>query len=460
MASIGLPKLRLVNDRIFYRNIVRIMLPIALQQAINLGVNMMDTVMLSSFGEAQISGSSLANSFYNLFTILCLGINGGCSVVAAQYWGAGNKEKVQETFSLAFRIVLIAGILFAGVTAMFPYPIMRIYTSEAAVIEYGVRYLRITAFVYLFHGSAMIMAFLMRSIGNANLGFFASLSSFLINIFFNWVFIFGKLGAPRMEIAGAALGTLIARVSECAIVFVYIFVSERELQLKPGHLWRRPSKELFYNYKRLGFAALISDFILGFGNNASNMILGHMGAVVVAANAVCQVVERLLNVVAFGIANAAGIVIGNTIGHGEKEKALEQGKTLYYLGMVLGAVTFVLVLVFGTLSIRFYSLEAETVKTAKNMMIAYAGIAVFETMQLILTKGVLRGGGDTKFLLVADILFLWVASIPLGILVGLVFGGPAWLTIICLRIDWVIKSIWCAKRLNNGKWIKETQKLT
>ena len=451
--------MHLVRDKDFYRQVGSIMVPVAMQQAINIGVNMMDTIMLGSFGEAQLSASSLANSFYNLFTILCMGIIGGCSVLAAQYWGAKNKEKVRETFSLAIRLSVFLSLIFAVVTALFPEQIMRMYSNESDVIDYGVQYLRITTYIYIFHGTSQVTAFLMRSVQQPKLGLIVSITSFFVNIFANWVFIFGKLGAPRMEIAGAALGTLIARTVECAVTFIYVLGIDKSLGLRFRHLLRSPTKELYYNYFRLGFAALISDGFLGLGTNVMNMILGRMGAAVVAANAICQVVDRLFTVVVSGVSNAASIITGNTVGQGDKEKAIAQGQTFYLMSVAFGFVSTILVFFLGTLTINAYNLDPSTIVIAREMMLAYTVIAFFQSIQSVMTKGVLRGGGDTRFLMVADVLFLWIVSLPLGYFAGLVLGAPGWLSILCLRIDWVIKSVWCVSRLNSGKWIRETKRL-
>ena len=451
--------MHIVRERLFYTQVIQIMIPVALQQAINMGVNMMDTVMLGSFGEAQLSASSLANSFYNLFVILCMGINGGCSVLAAQYWGAGDKKMVRETFNLAIRLATVLSLLFAAVTALFPEEIMRIYSTEADVIAYGVKYLRITAIVYFFHGTSQVTVLMMRCVQEAKLGLRVSIISFFVNVFFNWVFIFGKLGAPRMEIAGAALGTLIARVVEFAVTFIFVMVKDKKLELRPRHLLRGPTKELYYNYFRLGAAALVSDCMLGLGANAINMVLGRMGAAVVAANAICQVVDRLFTTVISGVSNASAVVTGNTVGRGEREKAIQQGQTFYLLSLAFGTVSGILVLIFGKFTLSFYNLDPATVVLAEQMIVAYCFIAFFQSVQSVMTKGVLRGGGDTRFLMVADVLFMWIVSIPLGILTGLVLCWPAWITVLSLRIDWAIKSVWCVRRLNSGKWIRETKKL-
>ncbi len=452
-------RFRIVKDKEFYRQVLSIMLPVALQQAINMGVNMMDTVMVGSLGEAALSASSLANQYYQFFNIFCMGIIGGASVLASQYWGAGEKEKVRETFNLALKLTLCVCVFFALLTWFFPRQIMAIYTSEEAVIEQGANYLSITAFIFVIHGTSFVAALLMRAVGKPRLGLAVSVVSFFVNIIANYIFIFGKFGAPRMEIAGAALGTLIARTFEFAITFIYIFEIDQSLGLRPRHLKKLPSASFFKNYFRLGAPVLVSDSLLGLGGNLVSIVMGHMGSAVVAANAICMVIDRLCTVVIQGISNASGIIIGNTIGCGRKEKAIEQGETFYLLSMGFGLIAAALVLIVGPLTVSIYALTEETVILTHEMMDAYAFIIFFQCIQSVMTKGVLRGGGDTKFLMAADILFMWLISIPLGAAGGLVLGWPAWFVTICLRIDYVIKSVWCIARLVSGKWIHEVEGL-
>ncbi len=451
-------KIEIIKEAQFYKNVAYIMLPVALQQAINMGVNMLDTMMLGQFGEIQLSASSLANQYYNFFTIFCMGIIGGSSVLSAQYWGAGDKPKARETFNMALRLAAGISIFFALLTWLFPAQIMSVYTGEADVIAAGVRYLRITVFIFFLHGTGLVAAQLMRSVGQPRLGLWVSIISFFVNLFFNWVFIFGKFGMPRMEIAGAALGTLIARLAEFITTFCFIFRLDHKLELRLRHLKKNPSREFFASYFRLGAPVLLSDGMLGLGNNMVSIVLGHMGAAVVAANAVCMVIDRLCTVVIQGVSNASGIITGQTIGSGQRELALKQGETFYLLSIVLGAMAALMVFIFGPLSMKMYSLTAETLVLTKQLMNAYVLIVFFQCIQSVMTKGVLRGGGDTKFLMKADVLFLWAVSIPLGALAGLVLHWPAWLTMICLKIDLIIKSIWCVSRLMSGKWIHEVRK--
>lgn len=249
-------KFKLVTDKHFYKRVLSIMLPVALQQAINMGVNMLDTIMLGQFGEVQISASSLANQYYNFFTIFCMGIIGGSSVLAAQYWGAREVDKVRQTFNMALRMTLVLATVFAVLTWCFPAQIMSIYTSESHVVAQGVRYLKITTFIFIIHGTSLVAAQLMRSVEQAQLGLIVSCVSFVVNIIANYVFIFGKFGAPRMEIAGAALGTLMARAAEFLVTFGYIFFKDKSLGLRIKHLLHMPGKEFFSNYLRLGLPCL------------------------------------------------------------------------------------------------------------------------------------------------------------------------------------------------------------
>lgn len=449
-------KITLIRDKNFYRKILSIMLPVALQQAINIGVNMMDTVMLGSFGEIQLSASSLANQYYNCFTILCMGIIGGSSILASQFWGAGDKEHVRETFNMALRLSLGVSVVFAIITFFFAPQIMRIYSSDPDVIEQGVRYLNVTVFVFALHGTSLVATQLMRSVGKAQLGLFVSIVSFIVNVGANYIFIFGKFGAPRLEIAGAAVGTLIARSVEFLLAFVYILHLDRDLGLRVHHLMCSPSGHLYRNYFRLGAPVLISDSLLGIGSTMVSVILGHMGTVAVSANAICQVVDRLCTVVIQGVSNASGVIIGNTIGSGDTNLAIRQGESFYLLSMIFGAVSALLVFLIGPISISMYNLTPETILATRHLMNAYVIVVFFQAIQSVMTKGVLRGGGDTKFLMKADILFMWLVSIPVGAIAGLVFHQPPWITMLCLRLDYIIKSAWCVSRLLSGKWIHRT----
>lgn len=451
-------KIELIKDKHFYERVLAIMLPVAMQQAVNMGVNMMDTIMLGSFGEVQLSASSLANSFYSIFQIFCMGITAGCSILISQHYGAGQMKEVKQTFALSFRLTVLFGAVFALLTLFFPEPIMRMFSSDQDVIAAGVGYLQITVFVYIIHGVGLVTAQLMRSVGEASLGLYVSLISFVVNLVANWIFIFGKFGAPRMEIRGAALGTLIARTVELIVTFFFVLKLDKKIHLRLRDFFQQIPKELVQRYLKIGLPALCSDAMLSFGRTATSMIIGQMGTTAVAANSMVQVVDRLFTVVTGGISNAAGIVIGQTIGSGDKHKAQQQGESLFLIAFGVSIVSAALFMLIGPATLSLYNVAEATLVVTKKLMITYAALIVFQCIGTVMTKGVLRGGGDTRFLLIADVAFLWLASIPLGYVSGLVMGMPIYITSIFLRIDDIIKSFWCISRLNSGKWIHDVVK--
>ncbi len=448
-----------VRDRAFYKKVLVILIPIVLQSVINQGVNMMDTIMVGRLGEASISASSLANQFYNIFTFLCMGISAAGLVLASQYFGAGDMKTVRRVFDLILQIVLISAVVFALVTILFPTQIMGIFTHERDVVELGAQYLRVTALIYIPHGVSLVISNVIRSIGNAKVGLYVSIASFIVNIGANYVFIFGKLGMPALGVMGAAVGTLIARAVEFTFVAVYLLKKEKVLKYRPSGLLKLPNRLLFSEFRRLGMPAIISDSLLALAASAISIILGHMGKEIVSAYAIVTVVDRMATVAIQGVSSASGVIIGQTVGEGEFERAQKEGWTFLILSVLVGIVGGILVLFLGEWSISLYSIAPSTVTITVSMMQASAIIVFFQAIQSALSKGILRGGGDTKFLMIADIIFQWVASIPLGALAGLVLHLDPFVVLIALRIDFIIKSVWLVFRLKSGKWIHKAKSI-
>lgn len=214
-------------------------------------------------------------------------------------------------------------------------------------------------------------------------------------------------------------------------------------------------RDLMGEYFQISIPVLISDSLLALGNNAVAMVMGHIGKSFVAANSVTTVVQQLSSVLTQGVANASGILTGHTMGRGDYEKAQKQGYTFLGLGFVIGLFAAGVILLLKDVVINYYQVSQEAREIAQELMLAISFIVIFQAMNSILTKGVLRAGGDTKFLMAGDILFLWVASIPLGALAGLVLNWPPFWIYTLLKIDQIIKCIWCFFRLKSRKWMKK-----
>ena len=442
-----------VRDRNFYRTLVAFALPIAAQQMITVGVNLADNVMLGQLGEVSMSGATLANNFISIFQIMCMGMGMGASVLTSRFFGMQDVLSLKKAVNLMFRLELVVASLFALTTLILPAGIMRLYTPEPEVISAGVGYLLISIPCYYLNGYALTCSLILRSVGKGNVPLVSSICSFFVNIFFNWVFIFGHLGAPALGVVGAALGTLIARVVEFVITVGYLLFRDQNIGLRIKDL-TMSVKDLVGQYVAISIPVLVSDTLLGLGNSAVSVVMGHIGATFVAANAITTVTMQLATVVIQGISQASCSITGITLGRGETEKAQARGITFAALGFLIGAAGCIIILCLSETIIGFYNITEETRDLARLLMRAVAVVVMFQSSNSILTKGVMRGGGDTRFLMVADILFLWCASIPLGALAGLVWHWPGFWIYIALRIDQFIKSIWCLFRLKSGKWIK------
>lgn len=443
-----------LGDRAFYKKIVTIAIPISLQQLITVGINLMDTIMLSSMGDTQLSASSLAGQFINLFEIVCMGVDMGASVLTARFWGMQDKVNLRKSITLMLRLGLLLMTAFTLFSGLRPDWVMKLYTSDEAIIEYGILYLDWLWPTYLCMGLSLTCSIVLRSVGQVKLPLFSSVAAFFVNVFFNWVFIFGELGAPRMEIAGAALGTLIARVFELALIAGCFFFTDRRIGYRLHHLFLR-CRDLQKEYFRISIPVLISDSLLALGNNSVAMIMGRIGSAFVAANSATVVVQQLSSVLTQGVSNASGIITGHTMGQGDFEKAQKQGYTFLGLGFIIGVVAAGLIMILSEPMINYYQITTEAKAIAAELMASISFIVVFQSMNSILTKGVLRAGGDTRFLMAGDILFLWVASIPLGYLAGLVLDWPPFWVYTMLKIDQIIKCVWCYFRLRSRKWMKK-----
>ena len=443
-----------LGDKELYLKMAKIAIPISLQSLITVGINLMDTIMLSDMGDAQLSASSLAGQFINLFMICCMGIGMGASVLTSRFWGMQDKHSLKKTVTIMLRFVAVFASIFTVITIISPEWIMRIYSDETEIIAHGITYLKWMIPTYICTGLSLTCTIVLRTVGQVRIPLFCSISAFFVNVFFNWVFIFGHLGAPRMEIGGAALGTLIARVFELCFICGYFFFIDKRIRYRLKDIFMK-CRDLLGEYIRISIPVLISDGLLAFGNNTVAMIMGRIGQTFVAANSVTTVVQQLSSVLTTGVCNASGIITGHTMGEGDYQKAQKQGYAFLFMGFVIGCFSALIIFLLRDPMINYYKVSPEAKLIAKDLMNAIIIINIFQSMNSILTKGVLRAGGDTTFLMAGDILFLWVASIPLGYLAGLEWGLPSFWIYTCLKIDQIIKCIWCYFRLRSGKWLKK-----
>lgn len=445
----------LETDPNFYRRLFKIAVPVILQSLITTGVNLVDNIMLGQLTETALSAATQANQFINLFVFAIMGISMGSSVLSSRFWGAKDIPSLKKVITIALRFGLLLGLLFTLADIFLPEKIISLYFSptETAEISAGTVYLRWSTATFLLMSVSFVLTNIMRSAGLTNVPLIASVSAFGINIGANYIFIFGKLGAPAMGVAGAALGTLIARVMETGIIAAF-FLRDNTIHYRLRDLLL-PCGELVGEFLRISIPVLLSDTMLGLGDNALPIIMGRIGPGFVTANSITMVVQRVSTIFITGLSFSGCFLTGQVLGEGRRDAAKRQGNTYLLLGIVIGLAAAGIIRLISSKVIGAYNITPETGEIARELMNAVCIIVVFRSTNSILTKGVLRGGGDTRFLLLADMSTMWLLAVPLGAIAGLYLHLNAFYTYLCLYSDQVAKAVWCVFRLRSGKWIKK-----
>lgn len=444
-----------VKESNFYRKLAAIAIPLALQNVINVAVSLLDTIMLGQLGEVAMSASSLGNQIGFIYQIMNLGLTAGAGVLTSQYWGRQDAASIRKVLSMAYKISLALGVLFTVLSLAIPETLMRFFTKDEAVIVEGVVYLRWISTTYVVSGFTMTSMSILRTVGTVKISLYMYIVSFFTNLFFNYGLIFGKFGMPRMEVAGAALATGIARLVECIIIFVYMFFFDKRIQFKLRDFFLKMDKEVFKIYLRYGAPVLYNEVLWSLGSTMLSVIMGHMGALFVAANSICQVIFQCTSVLNNGVGQAAGVLAGNTIGEGKYKQARDQSLTIFVLSIGFGIITALITYAIRIPVIGFYNITEETRAIALEIMDIMCLLTVFQAIGGINMFGTLRGGGDSKFVLFFDVTSMWFFSVPLGWLAGLVFKWPVWLVYLCLRSGDLFKSVASIVRILSGKWIKD-----
>ena len=444
------------TDKNFYKKMVQTALPIAVQSVIMTGVNMVDTIMLGALGETALSASSLATQFVQLFTFLCMGISMGASVLTSRYWGARNFDSLRKTITVALRFTVVLGILFTILDGLIPQQIMQLYSNEADVVAGGTIYLKWSLPTFLLMALSTVSTNILRSAGMAMVPLVASAVSFAINIGANYIFIFGEMGAPAMGVAGAALGTVIARVVEIGVICGYFFFIDKKIGYRLRYFFSSCG-DLVAEFLRTSVPVMFSDGLLGVGESMLAIIMGHIGSQFVSANAITTVVQRVSTVFITGISFAGCFIIGQTLGEHRMEAVKRQSNTMLLIGTVIGCAAAVIIQCLRGPVINYYTFADETKEIARQLMDVISIIIIFRSTNSVLTKGVLRGGGDTRFLLVADSVTMWCMAIPLGYIGGILLNIPPFWVYMCLHCDQIIKAFLAVWRLRSGKWIKKVR---
>lgn len=438
----------------FIKMVLVLVVPIALQNLINVGVTATDVLMLGKVSEEVLSGASLGGQVQFIMTLIYFGLTSGASVLVAQYWGKKDIVTIEKVLAISMRISICVAVLFSMVTYAFPEQIMKLLSSNGQVVEEGVKYLRIVCFSYIFTGLTMVYLNILRSVENVMISTFVYLISLTINIIGNALLIFGLFGFPEMGIRGAAVATLFARICEFIMVAYYDRRRNKIFQFKFKMLFEK-DKELTKDYIKFSMPVVINELMWGSGVAVVAAIIGQMGSAASAANSIAQVVRQLAMVLSFGVASAAAIIIGKTIGEGKMKVAKAYANRLVVISIITGILGSVVVMVTRPIALATMTLSDQAASHFSAMMFVMAYFVIGQAYNTTMVVGIFRAGGDTKFGLLIDVGFLWCVAIAFGAIGAFALGLSVPVVYVILLSDEIIKIPFTTKRYLSGKWLRD-----
>ena len=441
-----------IDKKEFNAKLKKLTLPIAFQSLMLASVAAGDALMLGRVAQDQMTAVSLATQIQFVQNMFIMAATAAGAILGAQYWGKGDKLTLQKIFNLMLRWSGLISLLFFAACEIVPEALMHLFSHDDPIIAIGSGYLRIAGFSYLLTGISQCYLTTMKVTDHVGPCAWISSSAVVLNILLNAVFIFGLLGAPKMEARGAALATTLARVVELALCLI---LSAGGNYIRPA--WSRffeRHKELTRDFRKQCLPLLGGGLFWGVGFTSYTAIMGHMGTDAAAANSVAAVVRDLICCVCNGVGSAAGIMVGNELGAGNLEKGKAYGIRLKNISFVIGFASMLVVFALTPLVTRMVILTDEAQSYLTGMMIIMGVYMIGRSVNTVTINGVLDGGGDTLFDMYSLAVCMWGVAIPLALLGAFVFHWPVLLVYACTCLDEVGKIPWVMARFRKYKWVK------
>lgn len=446
------------EKRIFYRKLWGLVFPIAIQNLMTALVSASDAFMLGFVSQTSLSAVSLATQIQFVHNLFMLALTIGATTLAAQYWGKGDTDSVEEILAIVLKISMAVSVVFFIAAMFFSGFLMRIFTNDIRLIQAGIPYLRIVSVSYLFMGFSQIYLCIMKNSGRTAKSTIYGSVAVVINIGFNVIFIFGLAGFPDMGIAGAALATTVSRALELLLT-IYENMHRSLVCVRLKYI-RNSSKKLKKDFWHYTTPVLGNELVCGCGFTMFSVIMGHLGSDAVAANSVANILKNIIACVCNGIGIGAGIIVGNELGKGEMERATEYGNRLFKLAVFAGAVSgLILLAVSPVLRIFTGSLSAQAHSYLKNMMYICTYYMIGKSVNATVIAGVFCAGGDTKFGLKCDAVTMWVILIPIGMITAFVLKLPIMVVYFIISMDEIIKLPAVYRHYKKYNWVRNLTEL-
>ena len=442
----------LFNDKHFYSQMLKIALPITLQNLVLASLNLVDTIMIGGLGETAIAGVGLANQYFFLLNLLLFGIVSGSSIFTAQFWGNRDIKNIRKVLGISIITGGAGAFLFTIGGLLFPNEILGIFSKDPVVIQLGTEYLKIVVFSYIITAVTFAFSFNLRSTGDAKTPLVVSVIALGTNTVLNYLLINGYLGFPRMGVAGAATATVIARVLELALM-LWIVYSKHHVVAASIKEMTDLSAGFIKQFFKVTLPVILNESMWALGVTMYAIAYARMGTEVIASTNITSTIERIIWVIFMGFGNACAVMIGNKIGSGDERQVFTYAKRFAIIGPAAAILTGFIVILISPWVLTPYKVSPLVLDYAqKNLIVSclFMWAKVFNYINIV---GILRSGGDTTFCLLLDTGGVWLVGVPLAFLGGLVFHLPIYWVYALVQVEEVIKLIIGIPRLASKKWI-------
>lgn len=443
----------MTRDRSFYRSLLTLAIPVALQNLITFAVTFADNLMVGTLGDSAVSGVYMGGQIQTFLQMFSGGIEGAILILAAQYWGKRDEASIKKIIAVGLQFSIFFGAVLTVVCFAIPEQIISLFTKDASVIRDGAVYLKIVCLSYAFFCVTQALIASMRSVEVARIGMAVSAVSLLVNVCLNYALIFGRFGFPEMGVAGAAVATVVARMAETLVMVVYVAKIDRKLRLKLCD-FLQSDRVLRRDFIRYGLPIVGGQVVWSVNMMANSAILGRFSASVITAASVANTMNSLAYVTMNGMSSAVGVITGKTVGAGQTEKMKEYARTVQLLFLGLGLLTGGAIALLRRPFIGLYGgITAEAAEYSFQFMSVLSVTMIGTCYQAACLFGLVKSGGDIGFVFKNDTIFVFLVVLPSAILAARL-GAPVWMVYACLKCDQILKCFVAVVKINRFDWMK------
>ena len=404
----------------FMKSLCKIAIPVTLQSMLQASFSIIDQIMIGQLGETNISAVGLCGNYSLIFSVVIGAVSTVAGILIAQFVGADDDKEAWCSFDISLICGIIISALFLFSSGIFPTQILGLYTNDIRIINTGAVYFQIVAFSYIPMAIGTVLSAWLRCKEHATIPFLASLGAVAANTGLNYVLIFGKLGFMPMGIKGAAIATLVSQLLNLLFIFIGFVVCIRKNGDKPI-LSLHFRKITLRDYFIMIMPILVSEFLWSLGQNVESAVYGHLSTANLAAYTLTCPIQGLIVGALSGLSAAAGVMVGKRLGKKEYDNAYAESKKIMFAGLIGSLIVSTLLILLAGTYTRFYRVDNLVKELGKTLLIIFALYAPVKVENMILGGGIIRSGGNTRIIMIIDIIGTWCIGIPLCLIAAYVF---------------------------------------